>query len=295
MDGVHPSILDMYRLLLALLLTLPLTASAQFTRSRAATPISRASLVAVPDMGHGPKTTVRVSGTDAGEISAEALVPDGGWVYGIEIGEKSDVPCHLRLRWATIDDDNITVASTIASSCHGNPTSRSMTAVGFNYRNTYEEWSGTWTETLTLGGGPLGLNLIGNAIASAFDNSTPRYPLPYLSEPNNPPVALKGLKMCQRNRNDRMKGIAVRGVTLQKNRANGRFDTRPIQENGRWVEPSFERPNCNDWDDMEVCPNGEVMVGVLIRGERNGNYVSARPRMSIEGLAPICSRLLIED
>lgn len=281
--------------LLILALLLPLSASAQLSPVRSGglqpTTLSQA---AVPDMGHGTRSTARVSGTDHG-LNFEVVVPDGGWVYGIELGEKSDVPCHLRLRWATIDDDEISVASSIASACHGNPTSRSMTAVGFNYRTSYDEWAGTWTETFTVGGGPLGLNLIGNAIADAFDNSIPRYPMPFLNRTNNPPVALKGVKVCQRNSNDRMKGLAVRGVTLQRDAANGRFNTRPVRTNGRWSEPSFERPNCNDWDDMEVCPNGEVMVGVRVEGERNGNFLANRPRMSIEGLAPICARLMIED
>lgn len=286
---------DMYRLTLLTVLTLLLSSqvSAQIMRATPSQGLSPASQIAVPDMGHGTLTTVRTSGTDAG-IDVDYVVPDGGWVYGIELGERSDVPCHLELKWATIDDDDITVATTPITACHGTPTRRSLTSVGFNYVNSYEEWSGTWLETFTIGGGPLGLNLIANSIAGAMDNSVPRHPLPYLNDSGRSLVGLKGLQMCQRNSNDRMKGLRVRGVTLRD--GGTRFNTRPIRTNsGAWQQPSFERPNCNDWDDMEVCPNGQVMVGVRVRGEQNGNYVGSRPRVSIEGLAPICTRLQIED
>ena len=275
--------------LAAFALLFPSLASAQLVRST--TPLQPASQIAVPDMGHGALHIARISGTDHG-IEADLVVPDGGWVYGIEIGERADVPCHIALRWATIDDDDIALASNVLTLCHGQPTSRSLTSVGFNYRESYDEWVSGMAGTL-LFGGPLGLNILANTAMGAFDNSVPRHPLPYLDNANNDLVALKGLKVCQRNSNDRMKGLAVRGVTLRD--GGSRFNTRPIRRGGRWQEPSFERPNCNDWDDMEVCPSGQVMVGVRIEGEATGGMVNGRPRLNIEGLAPICTRLQIED
>ena len=270
-------------LLAALALLFPGLASAQLVRST--TPLQPASQIYVEDMGHGRVSTAELSGTNLSG-GVPLMVPDGGWVYGIELGERSDQPCHLVLKWATIDDDEIVLAETPFSDCYGEPTSRSVTALGFSYADTRDEWIlGGWELLYT---GTFHASIAANAIAQAFDNSVPRNPRPIM---DGKLVGLKGLQVCQRNRNDELKGLAVRGVTLEPTPT--RFNTRPIRNpNNSWMRPEFGRPHCNDWDDMEVCPNGQVMVGVHVERERSNGQ---RAKSKIKGLAPMCARLQIES
>ena len=276
-------------LLLALLVGLLAAdaADAQITRSavRSGTPMMAQSQTSVEDMGHGNRTTGRISGTNLSG-GVDLLVPDGGGVYGVELGERSDQPCHLVLKWATIDNDEMSLAETPFSNCYGEPTSRSVTAVGMAYADTRDEWVlGGWELLYT---GTFHASIAANAIAQAFDNSVPRNPRPIV---DGQLVGLKGLKVCQKNSNDEMKGLAVRGVSLLP--TSTRFNTRPLRHsNGSWIEESFARPHCNDWDDMEVCGNGEVMVGVRVESERSNGV---RAKSKIKGLAPICARLEIES
>lgn len=240
----------MLRLLLVLALFLPTVASAQFrarvqSQTPATAPSTLMSRVAdVDDLHHSGVITRGVSGSDlSGGIDLRA--PDGGWVYGIEMAESSDRPCHVSLMWATIDNGQLSTAESEHSPCGETTSSRKFTAVAVSQ--------------------------------------------PSAQVPNGHLGAITGLKVCQRNSNDRVKGVHIVGKWLDPVGAS-------MQTSGtawRWANGPlfFDRPNCNDWEhDFEMCPAGKVVVGVRIE--------QAEPASSganvIKGLAPICARIDVE-
>ena len=197
-------------------------------------------LAAVDDMSHGSTTIMDVSGTNASG-GYNLMVPDGGYVYGIEMKERANKPCYVSLRWATYDDGDPTYSASSFNRCDGNPTNSSRT-----YAN--------------------------------------------ISTSETAPRALKGIQVCQRNSNDRAKGLRVRGVDLS-NTGGSTIRTRPYKRtNGRWVENDDQQTNCNDWDDMVMCPNQQVVVGVRIEG----NDLGFGNRAQVKGLAPICAPIEFE-
>ncbi|GAB5537215.1 MAG: hypothetical protein Rubg2KO_34640 [Rubricoccaceae bacterium] len=236
----HPRLMTRFFLaILALLLTVPV-ASAQLTVSGTSQAEALPPLRNVDDMSHGRTQRMAVSGTNQSG-GHDLMVPDGGYVVGVRLAERSDKPCFVELAWSTVDNGTHSVSYSTFNRCDGSPTNRSR---------EYAGWNG-------LG-----------------DN----------------PIAMKGLEVCQRNSNDRMKGLRVRGVRLS-NTGGATIRTRPHRrDNGQWYQPKIERTNCNDWDDMVMCPNQQVVVGVRIEG-RDMGYGD---RAQIQGLAPICAPLRFE-
>lgn len=97
------------------------------------------------------------------------------------------------------------------------------------------------------------------------------------------PYGITGLKVCQRNSNDRVKGLRAIGRRLG---FGGDFVTT-----GSSMTDADEQPNCNDWaDEFRQCPSGQVVVGLRIEGQRARGMTSD----VITGLAPICARVAIE-
>ena len=85
----------------------------------------------IDDLHHGDLSTGSRSGTPANQ-SVTLLAPDGGWVYGVTLGERSDRPCYVELHWATVDNGTLSRSSTRNSgigSCV--PTNRSKEFAGF--------------------------------------------------------------------------------------------------------------------------------------------------------------------
>lgn len=271
-------------LAVAALLAGPADAQRRATGTISTTPLQSPVL---QDVHHSGQDVRGTSGTSSSSFETfDLVVPDGGWVYGIEIGELSDEPCHLNLLWATIDNGEFAFSERPFSQCYSaEPTRHSLTRVGMAAYDTHSEWVLSWPELGVVG--PIGAMIVGTI--GAFDNSAPRFPS--FATSDGDPYALKGIGICQRDGNDKMKGISVRGVTLR--RGSNRMNTRPVQDaDDAWIEDTFQRPNCNDWQPTRSCANGEVVVGTRLFYEYTNG---ARKKAQIKGLAPICTRLTTES
>ncbi len=87
---------------------------------------------------------------------------------------------------------------------------------------------------------------------------------------SGPGRAVSGIMMCQRRRNNRIKGAQLHAKQLLPNGL------------GNGVGTSFERPNCNNqWQAWVDCPTGQVSTGVVVH---SGNG-------SITGVALRCSNV----
>lgn len=62
---------------------------------------------------------------------------------------------------------------------------------------------------------------------------------------------ITGLRVCQRQQNGRLKGVAIR---FQSVGADGR---------GSVASRSYDRPNCNEWSRWVECPGDQVATGVV--------------------------------
>lgn len=273
--------------LLAAAVCLTLIAPSALAQNRTSVDMvtTRPAPVPLQDVHHSGHDVRPTSGTSSSSFETfDLVVPDGGWVYGVEIGELSDEPCHFNLLWATIDNGEFAFSERPFSQCFtSGPSRHSLMRVGMAAYDTRAEWVLTWPEIGVIG--PVGAMIVGTI--GSFDNSSPRYPSFATSDGN--PYALKGIGICQRDGNDKMKGINVRGVTLH--RGPDRLNTTRVQTSpGNWIEDTFERPNCNDWQPMQMCENGQVVIGARLFYELMG----ARAKAQIKGVAPICTRLTTE-
>lgn len=67
--------------------------------------------------------------------------------------------------------------------------------------------------------------------------------------------AIRGLQVCQRRQNGRLKGVKERSAAVTP--------TGFANRNGL----GFERPNCNDWQNWVDCPAGQLAVGLVVHRE----------------------------
>ncbi|MEM6326842.1 MAG: hypothetical protein AAF791_06935 [Bacteroidota bacterium] len=93
----------MHRVLPGMLLCGLIALAAPTATSQSFSNSNPGPLAVIEDMNHGPRATIRVSGSDA-DHSIDWIVPDGGYVYAIEMGERNNRPCHINLKYATVDD-----------------------------------------------------------------------------------------------------------------------------------------------------------------------------------------------
>lgn len=243
---------------------------------------------------HGQASLGGVSGSrQRTGMSVDFLrVPDGHWVYAIEMGEKTDVPCWLAL-WS-IGPDGAGATTNVFDECDGDqPTSRSIHVAAFNHATTAADVAGANYTQISIGS----LNLTelvvdaAQGIAGLFDSSENAVPLPVLD--NRKIYGLTELAICQNSGSLRMKGLRIRGATLEET-GGSRLGTDPItyviagttQESTE----SFERPNCNDWQSYSSCSAGEVIVGVNVQhGEAPGD------KRQIMGLSAQCAPIDIVE
>ncbi|MEM7786748.1 MAG: hypothetical protein AAF594_03365 [Bacteroidota bacterium] len=247
---------------------------------------------AEPTFSHGQGSLAGVSGSRqrAGMLMTPLRVPDGHWVYAIEMGERADVPCWLAL-WSFGPDD-APEATHVFDECDGDaPTARSLHVAAFHRAETPAEVEAANYVQVSLGGTNLTTMTVEAArgLASLFDNSTAATPLPVLA--SGEPYALSRLAICQNSGSLRMKGLRVFGVTLD---ASGpRVATESIMATVQGIESlateTFERPNCTDWQETRACPNGQVLVGLNVQhGEAPGD------RRQVMGLSPYCAPIDVE-
>ncbi|MEM1115087.1 MAG: hypothetical protein AAF845_00450 [Bacteroidota bacterium] len=248
---------------------------------------------------HTSVSTLPVSGSTA-RRGATLRAPNGAWVYGISLGERADNPCYLSLWWARLVDGDIHLGLSEFQRCNrGGPTNISLTSVGMNTVPSWDEYLADLGGIPTVDGlgqaryvYPLALiSTPGFAvlhpvetyqnIGAMFNGGTPRYPIFHRGDDL---TALKSLQVCHNDNNQEMKGLSVRGVTVDlQRRPNAR--TRPIRRsNGQWDTDGAYRPNCDDRQPVRACPNQQVIVGTTIRFDPGTNA-------KIKGLAPICAAL----
>ncbi len=239
----------MSRILLAvtaLAFLLPSAASAQITAQPIGNPYLAGGppivgqFAAVDHLSHALTSTGGVSGSRASH-SVTVTVPGGGFVTGLEMGERQNRPCMLNLNWARIENGALFTGTTPYTRTGG--------------------CSGQSRQTVGVRG---------------------------LRAPAEPDAelalrAVTGLKVCQNNGSDRVKGLALQARYI---------DNLSPQYAGLGASANagrFERPNCNDWEqDFESCPNGRVMIGLEV-------HLDQQSGPEIKGLAPICGRLRIHQ
>ncbi|MEM1056340.1 MAG: hypothetical protein AAGI52_12515 [Bacteroidota bacterium] len=163
---------------------------------------------------------------------------NGGPIYAIEMGEKNDRPCYLRVFY---------------------------TRQNAEYRES-EDWE------VCAGSGPTtsSRRRIGAATPA---QGTSRVP------------ALIGLQVCSNDRsgtNYRVKGLRVR---MGRSNEVGQGSVRAVPSGN----DEFERTNCRDWEQLRMCPSGQVIVGLDVHYNlRNGQG-------AITGLAPRCAASSLEE
>lgn len=272
-------------LAIALVVTLSASASAQITQGGP----SNFRITVPPSFHHTSVSTLPISGVRARRGHA-LRAPDGAWVYGISIGERADNPCYLSLWWARVVDSEVRLGVSEFQRCNNGPTNISLTSVGMNTVPSWDEYLDGWptdSGNLLADGNMTLVMSIAHPVetyqnlAAMFNGGTPRYPL--LVRDDNL-TALKSLQVCHNDNNQEMKGLSVRGVTVNlRHTPNAR--TRPIRDSyGQWDSDGAYRPNCDDRQPVRACPNQQVIVGTTIRFDPGHN---AR----IKGLAPICASL----
>lgn len=73
---------------------------------------------------------------------------------------------------------------------------------------------------------------------------------------------IHGLAVCLNNNETRLKGVRVYGSTLQP---DGTFRRDPALQ-----DETFKRSNCSKWQTPQLCPAGELVVGVNVRSSDDG-------------------------
>ncbi|MEM6287486.1 MAG: hypothetical protein AAF845_10045 [Bacteroidota bacterium] len=292
----------------ALLLSLPPSADAQIQRAgRGAVSLQPAMVdkpPAITGYQRGSVRTLSVSGT-TGEHRETLMAPGNGWVYGVEIGEKSDQPCYLGI-WATEGTAPAPGFPVAFDRCDGDVNDGSVAALGFEQGRNREDWRRARRAATALAIGiPIysEVRAVGALFSTAFDNSNPAPPLPVYE---GVPAALDGIGVCQRNSNDEMKGLRIHGATLDL--SGSRIGTDPIvttsaQAVGGVTIPAgsrrneeFRRPNCSHnnggWQPIRTCRADEMLVGLDIHYKFPS--IGNRQRARITGLAPKCARVTIQ-
>ena len=69
----------------------------------------------------------------------------------------------------------------------------------------------------------------------------------------NPELFIRGVKVCQNKKNNRIKGIKI---------YSAKVDAAGKVTKGN-PEDEFKRPNCNDWKNGVFCPDNKVAVGAI--------------------------------
>ncbi|MEM1056043.1 MAG: hypothetical protein AAGI52_10990 [Bacteroidota bacterium] len=302
--------MTVFRLAFLVVLTafLVYDAAAQVTRGgRSPMPVQRTVEAPNKITGYdrGNVRTLSISGT-TGTHSETVMAPGDGWIYGIEMGERSDQPCYLGI-WATEGTAPAPGYPVAFDRCDGDVREGSVAALGFEKANNREDWrrARRILTSLTLHV-PIysEVRSIGLLFSAAFDNSNPAPPLPVVGDA---PVALDGVGICQRNSNDEMKGLRIHGSRLDLD--GSRVETSPIVTTsaqtaggvtipaGARVNEEFKRPNCSanngGWKPIRTCAANEVLVGLDIHYKFPG-ITGNQDRARITGLAPKCARVTIE-
>jgi len=187
-------------------------------------------------------TPTAVSGRTAASVDN---INDSGRfpIYAIEMGERGDVPCYVKIYyWTGEDRERRSVAS---GGCTGNPTSRSLQRIG--YRDSQVT-------------------------------------------PNGSLKAVRGLQVCSNGRSGdryRVKGLRLLAARLTEV-DTGDSGTVAVRANSS-ADASFERPNCQEWEQVRTCPAGQMMTDIDVHYRMDGS------RREITGLAPRCATMTFTD
>jgi hypothetical protein len=243
----------------------------------------------------GTVQTLPVSGTASTNMET-ILAPGNGWIYGLEIGEKSDQPCYLGI-WSVEGAAPAPGFPTAFLRCDGDVNQTSVKTLGFEYARTSNAWNALrqYGPTMAMG---LPIYSEVRAIGGLLALSNAHPPAPII---DGTPVALDGVGICQRSSNQELKGLRAHGSSLITTGA--RVTTAPIVTTEAQVvsgatipagvrrNAQTDRPNCNSWKEIQTCPADQVLVGLDVhyRLPTVGNQKRAR----ITGLAPKCARVNI--
>lgn len=281
------------------------TGSKTAPTSTALPTVSAPSTTAAPAAGspgaiqgyvRGAVRTLPVTGTP-GPHRETIMAPGNGWVYGLEMGEKADQPCHLAI-WSVEGSARPPSVPTTFSRCAGDVNNTSVKTLGFEYARTSNAWNALreYGPSMALGI-PIysEIRAIGGLLA--LSNAHP--PAPFI---DGVPVALDGVGICQRSSNDELKGLRAHGATL--NTTGAAVATSPIATTAQEVvagvtipagarrNAEVKRPNCNSWQAIRTCAANEVLVGLEVHFKRP--FVGNPQRARITGLAPICATVTIQ-
>ncbi|MEE4278843.1 MAG: hypothetical protein V2I82_10300, partial [Halieaceae bacterium] len=238
-------------------------------------------------LNYADEVTRPWSGVKASRVASLSAVRNG-WLVGIAMAEESDDPCL------------ITIFSANRQFVEGPNKFRQVDGDGSSRGQS---------DTLDLCTDGAGSFYSRRILAFRKTNYdvTPDYPYAHLSSEVESPYALNSLQVCQRSRNDYVKGLRVKGVTLDLESspvATGQI-TRKVayipsnEEIARGEMPrlvsvvdsrEFERPNCNRWAAESRCPADYVGVGVDVHYDMNN-----KGRALIKGLSLRCAQLVEAD
>jgi hypothetical protein len=238
-------------------------------------------------LDHANETTRPWSGVKASRVASLNAVRNG-WLVGIAMAEESDDPCL------------ITIFSANRQFVEGPNGFRQVDGDGSSRGQS---------DTLDLCTDGAGSFYSRRILAFRKTNYdvTPDYPYAHLSSELESPYALNSLQVCQRSRNDLVKGLRVKGVHLDleslpvaTEQITKKVTYIPSNEEivkGELprlvdVEDSreFERPNCNRWAAESRCPADFVGIGVDVHYDMNN-----RGRALIKGLSLRCAQLVKAD
>lgn len=90
---------------------------------------------------------------------------------------------------------------------------------------------------------------------------------------------VSGLRVCLDRDHERVKGVELRGRTVESNGALRGASNRP----------AFERTNCRDWMDWVECPSGKIASGLNLHFEGGGG---AR---SLKGIGLVCRTVALRE
>lgn len=163
---------------------------------------------------------------------------NGGPIYAIEMGERNDRPCYLKVFY-TRQNAQYRESEEFEVCAGSGPTSSSRRRIG----------------------------------AATPAPGTSRVP------------ALRGLQVCSNDRNGsnyRVKGLRVR-MGRSHETGSGSVSNDPSGND------DFARSNCRDWEQLRMCPAGQVIVALDVHYSLGGG------QGAITGLAPRCGGPVEEE